>query len=86
MAYEELNVTLSLIEVQVLGTLGDPEKVVKDLISELEAEHGKMIPVDDLLQKAEERGVSEEKVNEVLEKLKRAGDIFNPRHGFISKI
>ncbi len=60
--------------------------IVKDLISELEAEHGKMIPVDDLLQKAEERGVSEEKVNEVLEKLKRAGDIFNPRHGFISKI
>lgn len=60
--------------------------IIKDLISELEAQIGKMIPLEDLIREAEIKGVSEEKTNEIIEKLKRSGDLFSPRHGFISKI
>ncbi|MFT4261719.1 MAG: LAGLIDADG family homing endonuclease [Candidatus Woesearchaeota archaeon] len=60
--------------------------IIKDLISELEAQLGKMIPLEDLIREAEIKGVGEEKTNEIIEKLKRSGDLFSPRNGFISKI
>jgi replicative DNA helicase Mcm len=60
--------------------------IIKDLISELEVQLGKMIPMEDLIREAEIKGVSEEKTTEVVEKLKRSGDLFSPRHGFVSKI
>lgn len=59
---------------------------IKNLISELEAQMGKMIPMEDLLREAENKGVSEDKANEVVEKLKNSGDLFSPKNGYISKI
>lgn len=60
--------------------------VIKELISNLEKEVGKMIPMEDLIREAEIKGVSQDKVEEIVQKLKRSGDLFSPRHGFISKI
>lgn len=60
--------------------------LVKDIISELENKIGRVIPIDDLLKEADVKGISEDKVEEILEKLKRSGDIFEPKRGFISKI
>lgn len=59
---------------------------VKEIINELEEKIGKTIPIDDVVVAAKERGIEEDKVEEVLEKLKRTGDVFEPRHGFVSKI
>lgn len=59
---------------------------VKEIINELEEKIGKTIPIDDVVGAARERGIEEEKVEEVLEKLKRTGDIFEPRPGLISKL
>jgi len=59
---------------------------VKEIINELEEKIGKTIPIDDVVGAAREKGIEEEKVEEVLEKLKRTGDVFEPRHGFVSKI
>lgn len=59
---------------------------VKDIIAELESKIGKAIPLDDIIKEAVERGIEEDKVEEVIEKLKRGGDIFEPRRGFISRI
>jgi replicative DNA helicase Mcm len=59
---------------------------VREIISELEAKEGKSIPVESLLVEASARGMAEDKVMEVIEKLKRSGDIYEPRKGFISKI
>ncbi len=59
---------------------------VKEIINELGSKIGKTIPIDDVVAAAKEKGVSEDKVEEALEKLKRTGDLFEPRHGFISKI
>jgi replicative DNA helicase Mcm len=79
------------IDVDVLTT-GVPSSarsniaVIKDIINDLENKIGKTIPVEDLAKEAEERGVSADKAEEVIEKLKRSGDIFEPKRGFIQKI
>jgi replicative DNA helicase Mcm len=60
---------------------------IKDIINTLEARKGaKSIPIEDIYIEALERGISEEKVDEAIEKLKRSGDIFEPKRGFIQKI
>jgi len=60
--------------------------VVKEIISNLESKIGKTIPIEDIIEEAKEKGIAEEKVEEVLEKLKRIGEVFEPRRGFLSKI
>ncbi|MBU0666771.1 MAG: minichromosome maintenance protein MCM [Nanoarchaeota archaeon] len=60
--------------------------VVREIINDLEKAIGKTIPVEDVIREAEIKGVNSEKVEDVLEKLKRKGDIFSPRQGLISKI
>lgn len=60
--------------------------IIKEIISGLEKEIGKTIPLDDIIREAELKDISADKAQEVIEKLKRSGDLFSPRHGFISKI
>jgi len=60
--------------------------VVKEVINELENKLGKTIPIDDIVEEAKLKGINEDKVEEVIEKLKRVGEIFEPRRGFISKV
>lgn len=60
--------------------------VVKEIISDLENKIGKTIPIEDILNEAKARSLDDDKVEETLEKLKRTGDIFEPRRGFISKL
>ncbi len=59
---------------------------VKEIITDLEGKVGKTIPIDDITEEAKNRGISEDKVEEVLEKLKRVGEVFEPRRGFLSRI
>jgi len=59
---------------------------VKEIINELEAKIGRFIPIDDIIKEAEARGINTAKVEDTIEKLKRSGDIFEPKRGFISKL
>ncbi|MFH1376163.1 MAG: LAGLIDADG family homing endonuclease [Candidatus Woesearchaeota archaeon] len=60
---------------------------IREIITMLEAKKGsKNIPIEDILIEALEKGIPEEKVEEAIEKLKRSGDIFSPKIGFIQKI
>ena len=59
---------------------------IREIIVDLENTMGKNIPVDDIVRAAAEMGMSEDKVEEALEKLKRGGDIFEPKRGFISRL
>ncbi|HME86962.1 MAG TPA: hypothetical protein VKE88_00960, partial [Candidatus Nanoarchaeia archaeon] len=59
---------------------------MKEIISELEAQIGKTIPIEDIAKLAKEKGIDESQTDELIERLKRDGDIFEPRHGFISRI
>ncbi|MBU0472327.1 MAG: AAA family ATPase, partial [Nanoarchaeota archaeon] len=60
--------------------------IIKEIINELENKVGKTIPIDDVMEEAKNKGIEEEKAEEVLEKLKRVGEVFEPRRGFLSKI
>lgn len=60
--------------------------IVREIINDLEKAIGKTIPVDDVVREAEIKGVDSKKTEDVIEKLKRSGDIYSPRHGLISKI
>lgn len=59
---------------------------IKEILSNLENRLGKQIPIDDILRDASEKGIDETEAEEAIEKLKRSGDIFEPRRGFIQRI
>lgn len=59
---------------------------IKSIINDLEKTLGKTIPVDDIIESAKQKGMDDDLVTDALEKLKRSGDIFEPRRGFISKL
>jgi len=60
---------------------------VRSIISDLEKQlGGKMIPIEDIVMQSKDKGINEDKVNEAIEKLKRSGDIFEPRRGFVSRV
>jgi len=60
--------------------------VVKEAINDLENKIGKTLPIEDIIKESQERGVTPDKTEEIIEKLKRAGDVFEPKRGFIQKI
>jgi len=60
--------------------------IVREIINELENRIGKTIPIDDLVKEASAKGVAESDIEDALEKLKRSGDLFEPKRGFISRI
>jgi replicative DNA helicase Mcm len=59
---------------------------VKEIIHELEVQIGKQIPVDDIILKAKDKGLDQDKTEEILDRLKKSGDIFSPKSNFISRI
>lgn len=60
--------------------------VVKSVISELENTLGKVIPIEDVVKGAEERGLEASEIEDIIERLRRSGDVFEPKRGFIQKI
>ena len=60
--------------------------VVRDIIDKFTSEGKKTIPIEDITVEASERHVTESKVEEVIDQLKKEGAIFEPKRGFIQKI
>ncbi|MBS3073239.1 minichromosome maintenance protein MCM [Candidatus Pacearchaeota archaeon] len=58
---------------------------VKEILTKLESQKGKLIPIEDLIQELGNK-ITKEQLDEVLDKLKRDGDIFEPRRGFIQRV
>ena len=59
---------------------------IREIISHLESRGKKTIPVEDIVAEAVEKKISEAQIEEIIDKLKREGEIYEPRRGFISKI
>jgi replicative DNA helicase Mcm len=60
--------------------------LIREIINELEQNFGKIIRLEDILRNAKEKGVDEDEVEEIIEKLKRSGDIIQPRRDTIQKV
>ena len=60
---------------------------VKEIISALEEQlQSKMIPIENIVEAAREKKLSPDQVEDMLEKLRRSGDIFEPRRGFVQRL
>lgn len=87
-AFDEETGTIDIDRIATDTPASSRNKIIlmKEIISELEAKVGKVISVEDVMKAATEKDIPEAEAEELLQKLKRAGDIFEPRRGFISKI
>jgi replicative DNA helicase Mcm len=59
---------------------------IKEVIAELENKFGKSVPIEEIVKEATAKGLSEAEIEDIIQKLKKSGDIFEPRHGFVSRI
>lgn len=60
--------------------------IVREVINNLSTEKGDLIPEEDIVKECELKGLDEIKTEEILTKLNRSGDIFEPKKGFYSKM
>ncbi len=60
---------------------------IKEIINALEEQlNTKIIPAESIVGAAKEKNIPPDKVEETLEKLRRSGDIFEPKKGFIQRL
>ena len=61
--------------------------IIKEIIGVLEEQqNSKIVSVEDVVSAAKEKNITQEQVEDVLEKLRRSGDIFEPKRGFVQKL
>ena len=80
---------IDIDRIQTGFTSSERSKVIniREIIKELEEKIGnKMVPIEQIIDLAAQKGMSEEKVEEAVEKLTLNGDIYKPKRGFISRI
>ncbi|MGM5487587.1 MAG: minichromosome maintenance protein MCM [Nanobdellota archaeon] len=87
-AYDEESGTIDIDRIATGVTTSERSKLsnIKGIIQELEDKIGKTIPIEDIISLALEKGMDEDQVDSAIEKLKRSGDVFEPKRGFISRI
>ncbi|MCJ7450248.1 MAG: minichromosome maintenance protein MCM [Candidatus Nanohaloarchaeota archaeon QJJ-9] len=61
-------------------------QVIMNLVKELSGGSGEAVPIEDVYAQAEEEGIGEEKAEEIIDKLKREGEIYEPKNGHIGTI
>lgn len=60
--------------------------VILQVIDEAEQKGQKTMSIEDLLEEAEDRNIERRQAEEIIEKLKREGELFEPKQGFIQKV
>ncbi|MFC1812323.1 AAA family ATPase [Thermodesulfobacteriota bacterium] len=80
-------------ERQLFGQMGiehdgiqSDEDIIKEVLEEFEANNQKDVPIGMLAEATKKKGIKEFKISICIDKLKKAGDIYEPRSGFISRI
>ncbi len=57
-----------------------------NILKDLEDSFGKDIPVSEIISEAKNRGIDEYKAEEILNKMKKRGEVYEPRHGIIRRM
>ncbi|MEK6940588.1 MAG: LAGLIDADG family homing endonuclease [Nanoarchaeota archaeon] len=60
--------------------------IIREIIDELEKKIGKSIPIEAIVTSATQKGLSESQIEEVIERFKREGQVFEPKRGQLSKL
>jgi len=64
------------------ATQRDRIAIIKKIIEDLERTNEKGAPEEEIFRMAEQKGISREKAEEILAKLRQKGEIYSPRYGF----
>jgi replicative DNA helicase Mcm len=72
-----------VVETGTTKTQRDRIKNIKDLISEIEDEFEEGAPLEEVLERASEIGMDASKAEQEIEKLRRKGDVYEPRQGHL---
>jgi replicative DNA helicase Mcm len=83
--YESKSIDIDKISSGITASQKSKIIMVREAILRLESRLGKLIPVDEILRELSEK-MDSEVIEDSLLKLKTAGDIFEPKRGFIQKI
>ena len=70
----------------ITATQRNQISMIRKIIDALTERQGKNIPMHDILTEAESEGIDRGKTEEILDNLRKKGDIFEPKPGLISKI
>ena len=83
--YETQQIDIDKISTGVTASQKSRIVLVREAISRLESRLGKLIPLEELSKELSEK-IDKETINEVIDKLAIAGDIFKPKRGFIQRM
>ncbi|HID20150.1 MAG TPA: minichromosome maintenance protein MCM [Methanophagales archaeon] len=71
------------VTVGTTKTRRDRARSIREIIKELENEYGEEVPIEEVLDLAEEEGMEREKAEDIIEVMKRDGILFSPGSGVI---
>jgi replicative DNA helicase Mcm len=71
------------VTVGTTKTRRDRARSIREIIKELEKDYGEEVPLDEVLDLAEEEGMERDKVEEIIEAMKRDGILYSPGSGVI---
>ncbi len=84
--YETGQIDIDRISTGIPASTRNKIIIVREIIKELEKRGKKAIPLEDILAASSEKNLTEGQVEEIIEKLKREGELFEPRRGFIQSL
>ena len=72
---------------RITATQRSSLSTIKEIIHAMEEQlQAKMIPIENITEAAREKNITPEQVEDGLEKLRRSGDIFEPKRGFVQRL
>lgn len=87
-AYDEKSGTIDIDKIAIGMTASERSKIVqiKEIIIKLEGKVGKNISIEDVENEARKIQIYAEEVEDCIEQMKKKGDVFEPRAGFVSRM
>ena len=84
--YETGRIDIDRISTGITAAQRSKIVVIREIINALESKGAKAISISEIISEAESKGIEGSKVEEIIEKLKRSGDLYEPKLGFLSKL
>jgi len=79
-------IDIDVIQTGISSSKRNKISTILHIIDSAEKKGQKTIPIEDILSEAEEKQMERRQAEEIIEKLKKEGEIFEPKSGFIQKI
>lgn len=79
-------IDIDVIQTGIPSSKRNKISIILQIIDSAAKKGQKTIPIEDIIEEAEERKIERRDIDEIIEKLKREGEIFEPKQGFIQKV